>query len=334
MLTRRGVARAGLVLLGLVAHAAAEEFTPRRVTPHYALAGDVLPARLIEYGAVLEFAHREYSRLFSTLREGGAEEKKSPQRGGAERGRGRPSSALQPGAAREGTRAVAGAPENNLERERFRVVIFQSRKSYDDFSRRYLEGGAEFTDGMFIATRKLLLILDQGNSQETHETLLHEAFHQFMHRHAPAAPLWVNEGLATLFGSAQLTPQGLAFKRPHRTYWSLCRKLIDTGQAASIDALLTAGRPEFYSSAPVAVPGFEDVRQRSIYYAQAYTLIHLLVHNEEGRRRLRDYLRDLGTPEAGGGAEVLERHFSAVERRALEETWKRHVKSRPESRGE
>lgn len=323
-----------LFVAGLVLSicATADDFVPRHQTDHYSLAGDVPQNRLVEYGQALEFVHAEYTRLFALIDADKSQADAKPQKSDSshDKPHGPMAPASQP---TEKKGNVDNAAKSNDDEARFRVLIFQTRKSYDEFARRQVGEQAEFTDGMFVPGLKLLLILHQGNSQETYETLFHEAFHQFLNRNAPNAPIWLNEGLATFFGSAQATRNGLVFNRPHRNYWRLCRKLIEKDMAPSIEELLSTGRATFYGNVPVKLSGFDDVRQSHIYYAESYTLIHLLLSDAEGKKRLREYLQDLSNPRRRSQAQILDAHFDAAARGALFESWKRYVKSRPESRG-
>ena len=71
--------------------------------------------------------------------------------------------------------------------------VFANRRQYYEFGSEYL-GGSEYTNGMYVPSCKLLLILDQGKFEDTREVLFHESFHQFMHRYVKNAPAWINEG--------------------------------------------------------------------------------------------------------------------------------------------
>ena len=140
---------------------------------------------------------------------------------------------------------------------------------------------------------KLLLILDQGNFDDTYEVLFHEAFHQFMDRYIANPPVWLNEGLAVHYGYARPSSGGLSFRQPPAIRWQLTRKLIQKQQALPLWDVVNAARGAFYDKTPIKVSGFERVTMSSLYYAQAYTLTHTLLSDSSGRQRLQDYLRDL-----------------------------------------
>ena len=214
---------------------------------------------------------------------------------------------------------------------RFRVIIFSMRKEYDDFGTAYL-GGNEFSIGKFVPSCDLLLILDQGNFADTYEVLFHEAFHQFMHRHVKNPPTWLDEGLATHYGYARPTRNSLTFSRPSALYWKLTRKLISKRQALPLTDVVGASHSAFYAMTPVDVSGYENVTTKSLHYAEAYTLVHLLLSDAGGRKRLQDYVRALAESDGRNTAAITREYFGPDVCEYLTPHWIKHVNSRPETR--
>ena len=216
------------------------------------------------------------------------------------------------------------------EQGRFPVIIFNNRQEYDAFGRAFL-GGAEHSIGMFIPSCKLLLIQDQGNFDDTTEVLFHEAFHQFMHRYVANPPVWLNEGLAVHYGHARPGSGGLSFSRPPAIRWQLTRKLIEKGQALPLWDVVNAGHWEFYSHRPIKVSRFENVTMSSLYYSQAYTLVHTLLSDQSGRERLRNYLRDLAADDGTQTDRIAREYFGPDVCEHMTSFWIEHVNSRPET---
>lgn len=300
------------------------ELNVRVRTEHYELAGTVSDRVLQEYGQMLESIYREYAAGFSELVGSAPAPEPKPRRGK------KAATQAAPGAGepKESEQSQTG-PEAE---RRFRVLVFGTEVEYQEFGADFLAGGSEFTTGKFIASLEALLIADQGNPDSTRRILFHEAFHQFMHRFIKDPPVWLNEGLATYYGYAEVGPGGLRFDNPSTGRWKLVRKLIDKGQALPLWDVVRAGRKEFYDKTPVKVSGFDDLARRHLYYAEAYTLIHTLLADATGRERLRNYVRDLAQDGGQNTARITEEYFGPTVCEHMTPYWAAHVQSRPENR--
>lgn len=232
----------------------------RHRTPHYALAGTASDARLEEYGRCLEYIYREYADGFTELIE------ETPA-----------GSATQKG-------------DRRRDDDRFKVVIFDKQAEYNEFGAAYFGRGAEHTTGMFVGGVELLLICDARDVNETYGTLFHEAFHQFAAKYIPAAPMWLNEGLATYYGTARATRSGLVFDRPLSFFFRVVRDCASAGQLIPLSDLMGESRPSFYSGQPVKGTSHDH---KTLAYAQSYTLIAYILSDSAGREHLREYLREL-----------------------------------------
>jgi len=185
-----------------------KELNVRFQTEHYVIAGSVPDTRLQMYAQALEYIYREYDRGFGEVLRSGEEDagqtsaaKKDKRSKGESRRRAssdkRRSSRSPRGTAPQEPRTM----DQEDEQGRFPVIIFGRRDEYLDFGLAYLSGSAQ-SIGQYVPSCKLLVILDQGNFEDTYEVLFHEAFHQFMHRYVKNPPVWLNEGMAVPGGGA------------------------------------------------------------------------------------------------------------------------------------
>jgi hypothetical protein len=207
--------------------------------------------------------------------------------------------------------------------ERFRVVIFGTEEQYDGFGRQYFGGHVEHTRGLYVPAVKLLLIRDETLTDQTFEILFHEAFHQFLDRYIPEAPIWVNEGLATYYGTARVTRNGLVFDRPRSEYFQIVRNAASARQVLPLDELMGYGRAEFYRRSPV--PGMSTTRSL-LAYSEAYSLVAYMLSEPKGAEHLRGYLRDLagaGSPQ--DASDVTKRSFPAGLRQSMVGDWLAYV---------
>ncbi|WP_324739684.1 hypothetical protein U8326_08365 [Tsuneonella sp. CC-YZS046] len=124
--------------------------------------------------------------------------------------------------------------------------------------------------------------------------LFHEYAHHFMHRNFNGSyPLWFNEGFAEYYSTTAFDKDGrfkVGMPAYHRAY-GLIR-----GNDVSIKQLL-------FTSSLSALKRSE----RDPFYGRAWLLIHFLMNNEEGQKKLLGYLHD----HAGGmdPREAAERNF-------------------------
>jgi hypothetical protein len=302
-----------------------QELNVRLTTDHYVLAGTVTDARLEVYARALEYIHHEYETGFAELLD---DQQQAPHT--AARGRSRRAKSDR-ARDRRAEPDLTRTLDQEDEQARFPVIVFNNRQQYLDFGEAFLSG-SEHSIGKYIPSCKLLLILDQGNFEDTTEVLFHEAFHQFLHRYVRNPPTWIDEGLATHYGNARPTSSGLSFRRPPPLRWKLVRKLIQTKQAIPLWDVVSASQSTFYNPVPVHVSGFENVTLKSIYYAEAYTLVHTLLSDRSGRERLCDYLRALADDDGRRAAQITREYFGPEVCEHMMPFWIRHVESRPENR--
>lgn len=303
-----------------------EELNVRHQTDHFVLAGTVSDERLEEYGRALEWIYGQYTRGFADLlrdekRANAAQRRKAA---GARRSN-VPQRAEQSADSEQTSLADIDADESH------RIIIFAERGEYLTFGSQYIRG-SEHSIGLFLDSANLLLILDQGDADETYSILFHEAFHQFFHRYVKNPPTWLDEGLATHYGYGRPHGRGFTFSRPPPENWRLVRTLITQRQAIPLWDVVSASRAKFYDMSGVSVQGYMRVTRKNIYYAQAYTLVHALLNDRDGRKHLQKYVRALANDDGQNTRTITAEYFGPDICDRLVDGWVRHVRSNPETR--
>lgn len=283
-----------------------KEFEARHRTEHYVLGGTVSAERYEEYGRALEFIYAEYAsgfeELFAADKSLTSKVDESTAKNRKERS----------------TAATRGRPLDG-DAGRFHVMILTNEAHYGEFVDAYFPGESEHTRGLFIPGINLLVICDDPDPARTYRVLFHEAFHQFLNRYIPCAPVWVNEGLATYFGMARVTPGGLVFDGPDDGYYGVVRDAMDARTLVPLNELMTLNACEFYDVA--LVPGQEFTRRR-LHYAQSYTLVRFMLMDDAGREHLRVYLRKLAAAKGCRDVPRITReHFHADLIQRLIQPW-------------
>lgn len=274
-----------------------KEFNVRHTTEHYALAGTVSDTKLAHYGEALEYVYREYARGFGEL--------------------------LDSQGGRSNRKDTNDKADLN---ERFRVVILEKPSEYEEFARAYFQDGAEHTSGMFASSVGLLIIRHGGDADDTYGTLFHEAFHQFARRYIPHIPIWINEGLATYYGTGRPGSSGLVFNRPRSDLFRVVGNAVTHRKLIPLHELLLSSKASFYSQKPIEGLGY---RRKRLCYAQAYTLVSYMINDAQGREHLRTYLQKLA--EAKNAADVRQITSEMFSERLLDamvEPWLEYVRPR------
>jgi len=303
-----------------------EDLRIRHRTEHYALAGTIDQKKLEEYGRALEYIYKEYVKGFDKLLK---EEKKEKGGQGTARPAAKkpPASKARPG--KKGEEESSTEEDEEGDKDRFRVIFFRNSDEYQSFGKAYLGGSTEHSDGMFVPALKSLLITDHKKAEDTHSLLFHEAFHQFISRHIANPPMWLNEGLATYYGAAKPTARGLDWSNPPKDYWWLCRRAIQFNAHIPVLEVTRASRAQFYDTNVIKLPGTSDsLIRRQLFYAEAYTLIHVLTRDNGGKMKLQNYIRDLARDDGGRVKEITNKHFDERACAQLEKAWIAYVKNR------
>lgn len=262
----------------------------RHTTEHYAISGTVSEEKLSRYGRALEYIFREYARGFSEL-------------------------------------VKKTASPNNPEKAKalFNVVILATAAEYEEFTKAYFDAHAEHTNGLFVPAVDLLIIRDGPEFEDTYGLLFHEAFHQFAFRHVPVMPPWLNEGMATYYGTARATTKGLVFDRPRSDNAAVVLQAAKKHQLVPLRKLMDFSPAAFYDQAPV--PGLSFTR-RTLCYAQSYTLTSYMINDPKGRQHLRTFIREIsGAASADDVRQITREKFADKLLDAMVEAWLAHAET-------
>ena len=310
-----------------------DKLNVRHRTEHYAIAGTITDPRLAEYGRCLEYIYKEYAKGFSELLAAAPSVNagvlprppdKTPNRRQSSKGNVGSTPRQNPNTERrapeEGVPAIIAQVSSPGDADtRFPVIVFAKEEEYLEFSKKYFAGDLEHSRGAFVPTLKLLIVRDDPNSNETYETLFHEAFHQFAFEYIRMLPTWLNEGLATYYGIARPTESGLAFDRPALAYFQIVRKAQAAKLLVPLRDLMLMSRAEFYEQSEV---GKLSITYQALCYGQAYTLVAYILNNQAGATHLRLFLKDLADAKSANEVQkTTDRYFDKKLLDAMATEW-------------
>ncbi len=200
--------------------------------------------------------------------------------------------------------------------ERPVIKIFKERGRYESVAPTSLSG----TGGGFVAgSNQILAFKENRTREEVLSTLYHEGFHQFLYnRVSRKVPIWLNEGLAEYF--AEATWDGDAFimgQKPVQRIHAL-QDAARSGTLMPMQKLLSMKEGEWAANVQ------SGSRLARLQYNQAWSIIHFLLHANDGRYadRLDGYLKSRVRWE--NPARAFRSNFGR-DIRAMQSAWKDYI---------
>ncbi len=171
------------------------------------------------------------------------------------------------------------------------VLVFDRFESYEPYAPRY-DGQAVRVAGSFVGSplaNYLALTLDQ--EARAWSVAYHELTHLIVSQSLDRPPTWFNEGLAEFYGTLTFADEGTVAELGHLVpeYLTLLRK----ERWLPLDDLLLV---------EASSPLYNEGNKRSMFYAQAWALVHYLLAESDRSERLFDFLRRVAERQAVSAA--------------------------------
>ncbi len=179
---------------------------------------------------------------------------------------------------------------------RFRVRVFRREQDYWQ----HIPAGARGATGVFVERERLLAAHAQDRTgEEVLRTLYHEGLHQFVYQLVSRdCPVWLNEGLAEYFAEATWDGRGFSLGLVPTTRLRVLKSAIEEGTYLPFRELFEMDGDMWIQNART------DALAARLNYSQAWSIIHFLIHADEGahaprlNRLLRAIADDVGQDEA------------------------------------
>lgn len=192
------------------------------------------------------------------------------------------------------------------------VIVFRDEASFRPFKPIY-QGRVANVAGFFIPGNDVNYIafsLDAGD-RDSFGTAFHEYVHLHLKDNIPGAPLWLNEGLAELYGSIQFSGNDALLGAPLYPYIQLLRG----------EGLLPL---QTLFSINTNSPHYNEDDKSGIFYGQSWALVHYLMLGDSGRQeQFRRFLQQVGRGD--DAAKAIENSFG-VSVATLEEELRSYVR--------
>src|SRR5829696_1005674 len=176
------------------------------------------------------------------------------------------------------------------------VIVFRDDASFTPFKPLY-QGRPVDLAGFFQPgddVNYIALSLDPNN-RDPYSTAFHEYVHLHLRDNVPSAPLWLNEGLAELYGSLQFSGSDALLGAPLSHYIRLLR----ANEPLPLSTLFSIGTNS---------PHYNEQEKSGIFYGQSWALVHYLMFGENGRQeQFRRFLQQVSRGE--NAARAIEDSF-------------------------
>ncbi|HET7287828.1 MAG TPA: tetratricopeptide repeat protein, partial [Pyrinomonadaceae bacterium] len=116
----------------------------------------------------------------------------------------------------------------------------------------------------------IAISLDPGD-RDPYSTAFHEYVHLHLRDNVPNAPLWLNEGLAELYGSLQFSGNDAILGAPLVPYIRILRE----NELLPLETLFSIGTNS---------PHYNEQDKTGIFYGQSWALVHYLMLGDRGRQ--------------------------------------------------
>lgn len=171
------------------------------------------------------------------------------------------------------------------------VIIFRDDASFLPFKPLY-QGRPLNIAGYFQPgddTNYIAISLDPGD-RNPYSTAFHEYVHLHINDNIPGTPLWLNEGLAELYGSLQFSGNDAYIGTPLYSYIELLREQ----ELLPLKTLFSIGTDS---------PHYNEQDKTGIFYGESWALVHYLMLGDRGRQdQFKRFLQQVGRGEDAGKA--------------------------------
>ena len=171
------------------------------------------------------------------------------------------------------------------------VIIFRDDASFTPFKPLY-QGRPANLSGFFQPgddMNYIVMSLESGD-RNPYSTAFHEYVHLHLRDNVPNTPLWLNEGLAELYGSLQFSGTEALLGAPLASYLRILRE----HELLPLETLFSIGTNS---------PHYNEQDKTGIFYGESWALVHYLMLGERGRQeQFKRFLQQVSRGENAGKA--------------------------------
>ncbi len=218
----------------------------------------------------------------------------------------------------------------------FKICVIRDRKLYDAFKNGLLSKGTKTLDnGFYISSLHVTCVFDPGAggartrgaalTREGLNALFGLGAQAFLRYHIRDVPPWLDAGFADYFAPSRPARGELAVGvLPEVRAVPGAEGAVDRLKRAIDSASDVEWPATFFSLATFDRAKFDDPARADLNRAHAWSMIHWLASSDDGRKRLRGYVRALR--DGGDDEKAFRAAFGDWEAKQLGEAWEEHVR--------
>jgi tetratricopeptide (TPR) repeat protein len=159
-----------------------------------------------------------------------------------------------------------------------RVYVFDRSEPFAPYKPIY-RGETLNVSGWFVSVADgAYLAADGSVPPQRLQVHYHELVHAWLSANEPLAPLWIHEGLAEYFSTFTVEDDVLVLGVPIDHHLERLRR----GRPLSPTRIMSLGAD---------APEYNETERQSMYYAQCWALVHMLMSDRERRQAMQEFLR-------------------------------------------
>jgi tetratricopeptide (TPR) repeat protein len=171
------------------------------------------------------------------------------------------------------------------------VIVFRDDASFTPFKPLY-QGRPASLSGFFQPGDDVnyIAITLESSDRDPYSTAFHEYVHLHLRDNVPNTPLWLNEGLAELYGSLQFSGSEALLGVPLAPYI----RILHDHELLPLETLFSIGTNS---------PHYNEQDKTGIFYGESWALVHYLMLGESGRQeQFKRFLQQVSRGENAGKA--------------------------------
>lgn len=198
------------------------------------------------------------------------------------------------------------------------VFVFKDHSSYEPYKPLY-QGKPAVVSGYLHSSRDVAYITLTADWQRSNPD--HIIFHEYLHfltgGHARSLPVWMSEGLAEYYSTFDVARNG--------------RQVVIGGAIASHSQLLRREQIlplQTFFGVDYESPYYQEEDKKSIFYAQAWAMVHYLMAGNGGVRQgqFRQYLEALASGRFTGSGEAGIKQFFQLDLTTLDFEFRQYIR--------
>lgn len=168
------------------------------------------------------------------------------------------------------------------------VLLFKNEKTLRPYKPLTTKGHPKDVAGFFQPGYERMFLVVDLSAPQGRQVAFHEYMHLLLSMNLEKIPLWLGEGLAMFYETAELDGARFRLGLPQEDYWGW----LEPSHLLPLEVLVNADQKSEY---------YQEGEKRQLFYGQSWLLVHYLLTNQKFREEAKSsqFVNDLrrGVPQ-------------------------------------